>query len=70
MEEDEKVSVLMILKRLMEESHHISVVKKPHLKKIFRQVLKDPKVREIQSYQQLNLKVLLTESITTLMLAL
>ena len=68
MEEDEKVSVLMILERPVGESHHISIVKEPHLRKIFCQVLKDPKVREIHSYQQLILKVLVTESITTLAL--
>ena len=35
---------------------------------IFRQVLKVPKVREIHVRQQLNLKVLLTKSISTLVL--
>ena len=35
---------------------------------IFRQVLKAPKVREIHVRQQLNLKVLLTKSISTLVL--
>ena len=50
----------MILKRPVEESHHIFVVKEPRLKKIFPRVLKDPKVRELYSYQQLTLKLLLT----------
>ena len=70
MEEDEKVSLLVILKRPVGESHHVSVVKEPHLRKIFRQVLKDRKVREIHSYEQFILEVLLTESITTLVLVL
>ena len=56
----------MILKRLVEERHHISEVKKPHLRKIFPQVLKDPKVREIHSCKPFNLKELPTEIITTL----
>ena len=60
MRRDEKVSLLMILKRPVEESHHIFVVKEPRLKKIFPRVLKDPKVRELYSYQQLTLKLLLT----------
>ena len=66
MEENEKVSLPMILKRLVEEGHHISEVKKPHLRKIFPQVLKDPKVREIHSCKPFNLKELPTESINTL----
>lgn len=70
MEEDEKVLLLMILKRIVEEGHHISIVKEPHPRKIFRQVLKDPKVRKIHVHQQVILKVLLTENITTLVLAL
>ena len=36
MEEEEKVSLLMILKRAVGESHHISIVKEPHLRKIHR----------------------------------
>ena len=64
--EENEVSLLMILKRLVEEGHHISEVKKPHLRKIFPQVLKDPKVREIHSCKPFNLKELPTESINTL----
>ena len=57
MEEDEKVSLLMILKRPVEEGQHVATVKEPHLRKIFRQVMKDPKFRKIRVRQQLNLKV-------------
>ena len=35
-EEEEKVSLLMILKRPVGESHHISIVKEPHLRKIHK----------------------------------
>ena len=35
MEEDEKVSLLMILERPVGESHHILVLKEPHRRKIF-----------------------------------
>ena len=48
MEEDEKVSLLMTLKRPAEESQHVTTVKEPHLRKIFGHVMKDPKVREIR----------------------
>lgn len=47
-EEEEKVSLLMILKRRVGESHHISIVKEPEKNP---QVLKYPKVRELHSYQ-------------------
>ena len=51
MKGDEKVSLLMILKRPVEVSHYIFVIKELGLKKIFPRVLKDPKVRELHSYR-------------------